>query len=291
MQNGAGAVRLRRSVLYAPASNSRALEKARSLACDGVILDLEDSVAEEQKDAARAAALEALASGYEARETVLRCNALETPWGRSDLAAAVVSGPHAVLIPKVRTAGDVLAVERELEAAPAHTRIWAMIETAQGVLNLTEIAATSTRTRLAGFVAGPNDLAVELGHRGGADRAWISPVLSQIVVAAKAFGLTALAGTYNDFEDETGLERECREEAAFGFDGKTLIHPRQIETANQAFSPTPEELDWARAVIEAFAAPEAKGRGAIRLQGRMVERLHLKDAERILALSRGPAGP
>ena len=279
------AQRPRRSLLYVPASNARAIEKARTLASDGVILDLEDSVAPEAKAAAREAARAAIAAGFGGREVIVRCNGPETDWGADDLDMAIAAGPDGVLLPKARSVEDIEVYGRRLVAAPPHTRLWAMVETAQGVLNLEQIAGTARTHRLAALVLGPNDLGAELRLKPAPGRAPLLPILSRMVVAARAHGLAALGGTYNAFEDVTGFEAECRQDAAFGFDGKTLIHPAQIEIANHLFSPSPEELAWARAVVEAFAAPEATGKGAIRLQGRMVERLHLEDARRVLALA------
>ena len=279
------AQRPRRSMLYVPASNPRAIEKARGLPCDGVILDLEDSVAPDAKAAARTAAAAAIAAGFGGREVILRCNGADTPWGSDDLDMAAAAGPDGVLIPKARNAGDIEANDGRLADAPPSIRLWAMVETAEGVMNLEHIARAAIGRRLVGLVLGPNDLAAELRLRPAPDRAPLLPIISRMVVAARTFGLAALGGPFNAFEDAAGFEAECRQDAAFGFDGKTLIHPAQIEIANRAFSPSPEELAWARAVVEAFAAPEAAGKGAIRLQGRMVERLHLDDARRVLALA------
>lgn len=282
-----GTDRPRRSVLFVPAANPRAIAKARTLDCDAVVLDLEDSAAPEAKDAARAAARDALAEGFSGREAAVRCNGLDTGWGEADLRMVCEAGPDAVLAPKIRSAEDLIAVDGALDWAPAHTRLWAMIETAEGVLNLKEIAAAAHRTRLAALVLGPNDLSAELRLRKGMGRTALHPILSEIVVAARAHGLVALGGAFNAFGDDAGLEAECREDAAFGFDGKTLIHPRQIGIANRIFSPTPEEVAWARAVVAAFTAPEAEGQGAIRLGSEMIERLHLKDAQRILRTAWG----
>jgi citrate lyase subunit beta/citryl-CoA lyase len=276
--------RPRRSVLFVPASNPRALAKVRELDCDGVVLDLEDSAAPEAKAAAREAAREAIAEGFGRRELVVRCNGLDTPWGAEDLAMAAAAGPDAVLAPKVRSAEDVAAIEKALAGAPARTRIWAMIETPAAVLALGGIAAAAARTRLQALVLGPNDLSAELRLRKTSGRTVLHPILSQIVVAARAHGLIALGGAFNAFENQAGFEAECHEDAAFGFDGKTLIHPRQIEAANRIFSPSPAEIAWAEAVVAAFGAPEAEGKGAIRLGSEMIERLHLRDAERILHL-------
>ena len=278
--------RPRRSALFVPASNPRALAKARELQCDAVLLDLEDSAAPEAKQAAREAARTAIGEGFGPREVVVRCNGLDTAWGAQDLAMVAAAGPDAVLAPKGRSAEDVAALDAALAATPARTRIWAMIETPQAVLELAAIAAAARGTRLEALVLGPNDLSAELRLRKSSGRAPLHPILSQIVIAARAHGLLALGGAFNAFEDQAGFEAECHEEAAFGFDGKTLIHPRQIEAANRIFSPSPEEIAWAEAVVAAFAAPEAQGKGAIRLGSEMVERLHLRDAERILRIAR-----
>ena len=268
-----------------PASNPRALGKAGQLPCDGVILDLEDSVAPEAKEAARAAAGEAIERGFGGREVVLRCNSHDTLWALDDLLMAVRSGPDAVLAPKVRTPEDVLAYDAALEGAPERTRLWVMIETPAAVLNLRDVVALSATTRLAGLVVGLNDLALELGARPARGRAAMLPVLSQTAIAARAHGLLAFDGTFNDIQDEAGLAAECRQAVELGFDGKTVIHPAQIAPCNAAFSPSPGEIEWARKVVQAFASPDAAGKGALRLDGRMVERLHLQQAERLLRLA------
>jgi citrate lyase subunit beta/citryl-CoA lyase len=275
--------RRRRSVLFVPAVNPRALEKALSLDCDGVIVDLEDSVAPEAKPAAREAALAAVGRGFGAREVAVRCNGLDTPWGEADLRALAGAGPDAVLVPKIRTAKDVAACEAALAAAPGRTRLWAMIETPEAVLELKEIAAAGAR--LAALVLGPNDLAAELRLKPAFTAAALRPVRTGLVLAARARGLVALGGVHTGLEDLAGFEAECREEAGFGYDGKTLVHPTQIAPANRAFSPSQEEVAWARKVVAAFAAPEAAGKGVIRLEGRMLEALHLHDAERVLAMA------
>ena len=275
-------LRPRRSLLYVPASNARALDKARTLPCDGVILDLEDSVAPEAKDAARAAAVAAVRGGFGGREVVVRCNGLETAWGQADLEALAEAAPDAVLAPKVSSAAEVLAYDRALAAS---TRLWIMVETARAVLNLREIVQTAAGTRLEALVLGPNDLSADLRLKGPIARAGLKTTLLHMNIAARAHGLAALGGVYNAIDDAAGFEAECAEEAGLGLDGKTLIHPGQIEIANRAFSPSAEEIAWAKAVVAAFAAPEADGKGAIRLDGRMVERLHLKAAERILRMA------
>ena len=277
--------RPRRSVLFIPASNPRAMAKAASLECDAVILDLEDAVAPDAKDAARAAAVALVQAGLAGRELIVRCNGLDTPWAAQDLAALAAAGPYAVLAPKVRNAAELHAYDRALAGAPAHTRLWAMIETAQGVMNLEEIAEQAGATRLAALVLGPNDLALDLRLKPLPARAPLQPILSRLVIAARAHGLVALDGAYNAIDDLEAFTVECRQAAAFGFDGKTLIHPSQIEPANRAFSPSPQEITWARAVVEAFSAPGAAGQGALRLEGRMIERLHLAEAKRVLRLA------
>lgn len=271
-----------RSALYLPASNARALIKARSLACDAVILDLEDAVAPEAKISAREQAAAVLAEGFGDRIVVLRVNGLGTEWGREDLAMAVRAGPDVVLAPKVDDAGAVDAYDAALGAAREALRLWAMIETPAGVLRLPEIAACAGRTRLAGLVMGLNDLALALRARWTPGRAAFTGALQATVLAARANGLLALDAVFNNLEDAAGLDAECRQGRELGFDGKTVIHPRQIETANAAFSPSAEEVAWAETVVQAFADPANAGRGALRVGGAMVERLHLVEAEGLL---------
>lgn len=270
-----------RSALYLPASNARALAKARELPCDAVILDLEDSVAPESKSVAREAACAALRQGMGARLAVLRVNGLDTEWGRTDLASAVRAGPDAVLAPKVEDAVSLRAYDAALAAAPETVRLWAMIETPRAVLNLPEIAACARETRLAGLVVGLNDLALALRARWTPGRPAFTGALQATVLAARAHGLLALDAVFNALEDPEGLEAECRQGRDLGFDGKTVIHPRQIEPTNRAFSPTAHEVAWAQAVTQAFADRGAAGVATV--EGAMVERLHLMEAERILA--------
>jgi len=277
--------RPRRSLLYMPASNLRAIGKARELACDGVILDLEDSVAPEAKPEARANAVAAVGAGFGGRQVVVRCNSLDTPWGAEDLRAVAQAGPDVVLAPKVSSPAEVHAYDRALAGAPGHTRLWIMVETARAVAGFEEICQTAGSTRLTGMVVGPNDLGQDLRLRAGHARAALRPILSRVIVAARAHGLLAFGGTFNAMDDKAGFAAECAEEAGWGFDGKTLIHPGQIAIANAAFSPSPEEIAWARAIVAAFAAPDAAGKGVIRLDGRMIERLHLAAAQRLLALA------
>ncbi|MCP3735786.1 CoA ester lyase [Sphingomonas sp. RP10(2022)] len=274
----------RRSVLFMPASNPRAMAKARGLDCDAVILDLEDAVAPEAKARGREAALAEAAEGFGGRTCAVRINALDTPWGQGDaVAASRASGVAAVVVPKVASAADLVAVRAALgtDGPP----VWAMIETCGAMLRLAEIvgAAAATRTEL--LIAGTNDLAKEMRCRSGVDRAPLVPALAQLVIGARAAGLVVLDGVYNAIGDAAGFAAECAQGAMLGFDGKTLIHPAQIAAANAAFGPSDEELAWARGVVAAFAAPEAAEKGAIRLDGAMVERLHLAEAERLLALA------
>jgi citrate lyase subunit beta/citryl-CoA lyase len=279
-------IRPRRSALYMPASNSRAVEKARALPCDVVILDLEDAVAPEAKPDARAAAVAAVkAGGFGRREVVIRVNGLSTPWGADDLAAASEAGPDAVLVPKVNSPADVEAYDRALAAAPATTRLWAMIETCPAMFDLIGIAAASARTRLAAFTMGINDLAKEMKARQTPGREAFVPFLSMAVAAARAHGLVALDGVHNEIDDLALLEATCRQGAEFGFDGRSVIHPTHLETCNRVYAPPADDVSWAAAVVAAFANPENEGRGALRVEGRLAERLHLSEARRLLDLA------
>lgn len=276
------APRPRRSALYMPAANARAIEKARSLDCDVVILDLEDAVAPEAKADARRQATEAVRTGgFGRREVVIRVNGLDTPWGADDLAAAAAARPDAILAPKVSSADDVAAYASAIGDRP----LWAMIETCSALFRLDTIAATARALPLAAWVIGTNDLAKEMRCRLDAERRPLLAALSLAVAAARAEGLVILDGVYNALEDDDGLGRQCRQGVEFGFDGKTLIHPRQIPVANAAFAPTEDEVLWARTVVEAFAQPENAGKGVLRVEGQMVERLHLEAARRALAIA------
>jgi citrate lyase subunit beta/citryl-CoA lyase len=278
--------RPRRSALYMPASNAKAIDKARSLACDVVILDLEDAVAPEAKAMARDQAVAAVrAGGFGRREVVIRCNGLDTPWGADDLIAAAAAGPNAILVPKVNHAADVAAYDAAIALAPDMTRLWAMIETCQSLFNLPQIAGASTSTRMTTWVMGTNDLAKEMRARQTPDRAPFHAALSLSVAAARLYGLTILDGVYNDIDNDEGLAAICEQGVDFGFDGKTLIHPRQVEICNRTFSPSDSDVVWAKAVIAAFALPENQGKGAIRVEGRMAELLHLVQAERLVAVA------
>ncbi len=277
--------RPRRSALYMPASNAKAIEKARSLPCDAVILDLEDAVAPEAKDMARAQAIEAVAAGgFGGRELIIRVNGLDTPWGADDLAAATKAAPDGILVPKVNDGSDVARYDAALAAAPAKTRLWAMIETCQSLFRLEEIAAARTSSRLSVWVMGTNDLAKEMRARQTPGREPFHAALGLAVAAARAYDLTILDGVYNDIDDDAGLEAICEQGVDFGFDGKTLIHPRQVEICNRVFSPSAAEIAFAQAVIAAYALPENAGKGAIRVEGRMAERLHLAQAQRLVAV-------
>jgi citrate lyase subunit beta / citryl-CoA lyase len=282
-------IRPRRSVLYMPGANDRALEKARSLPADGLILDLEDSVAPEAKAQARDKVIAAVKSGgYGSRELIIRVNALETPWGADDLKAAATAGPDAILVPKVSRPGDMVSAAKLLKAygAPAPTRLWAMMETPLAILNARDIAgvAADADSRFSCLVLGTNDLLKESRARALGDRFAIIPWLAMSVLAARSFGLDVIDGVYNDFKDDQGFRAECEQGRTLGMEGKTLIHPSQIEPCNQIFSPSQEEIVWSRKVIEAFALPEHKGKGVITVEGRMVERLHLVMAERVAAI-------
>jgi citrate lyase subunit beta/citryl-CoA lyase len=279
------AIRPRRSVIYVPASSARALEKARALPADAVIVDLEDAVAPAAKDPARASAVAALAQGgYGHREVVLRVNGAGTPWHAADLAAAARSAADAILLPKVESAAGVIAAVRALEAAgaPADRAVWCMIETPRGVLAAAGIAAVSPRVTC--LVAGTSDLVKDLGARHSVGRLEVLTSLGLVLLAARAHGLAALDGVHLDLADAAGLEAACRQGRDLGFDGKTLIHPSQIEAANRAFAPSAEDLAHARRVVEAHAEAGRRGEALVVVDGRLVEALHVAAAERVLAL-------
>jgi len=267
-----------------PASNTRALEKAKSLAVDTIILDLEDAVAPDAKDEARENACAALQSGdYRGRELVVRINAMETPWFAQDIKQACLAGADAVLVPKILSADDIIQVTDFMEDLDASldTRLWAMIEMPEAILKLAEIAALAPQRRLTTFVMGFNDLAKEM--RAEHDRTIFGPVMTQTVIAARAYGLNVIDSVYNDFNDPDGLASECREAKKLGFDGKSLIHPVQIETANRIFAPGADEIATAEAIIAAFADPINAGKGVIVVDGKMTELLHLKQARQLVA--------
>lgn len=284
------AIRPRRSALYMPGSNARALEKAREIDADVLILDLEDAVAPDSKEAARDQVCAAVkAGGYGRRELVIRVNGLDTPWFEADLAAATEAEPDAILIPKVSSPETLQRVGALLEGlwAAQAIRLWAMVETPLAILDIERIAraARDPRTRLACFVMGTNDLAKETRARFLPGRAPMLPWLTSALLAARAHGIDILDGVYNDIKDEAGFRAECEQARDLGFDGKTLIHPAQVGPANALFAPDEAELTRARAVIAAFALPENAGKGAIQLDGRMVELLHAEMARRTVALA------
>ncbi|MDB5442367.1 MAG: citrate lyase beta subunit [Phenylobacterium sp.] len=277
------ALRPRRSALYMPGGNARAIEKARTLPADVVILDLEDSVAPDAKHAARALAVEAVkAGGFGPREVVVRVNGLDTPWGAEDLEAAAAAGPDAILLPKISAPEDLFACAG---AVKGRARLWAMVETCQAIFRLDALGAAGRAHGVDVWVIGGNDLVKEMRCVPGEDRAPLAPALAFSVMAARAHGLVILDGVYNDIPNLAGLERECAQGRAFGFDGKSLIHPSHLEIANRAFSPPPDEVAWAHTVVAAYAAPENAGAGVIKVEGRMVERLHLAQAERLIAVA------
>ncbi|MDM7956495.1 CoA ester lyase [Blastomonas sp.] len=279
-------VRPRRSALYMPASNPRAIAKARSLPADVIILDLEDAVAPEAKQSAREAAIAAAAEGgFGNRELVIRINALDTPWGKDDLAAVAHADIDAVLVPKVYRPSDITACNAALADAPSRLQLWAMIETCAVVPHLDALAALSAGTRLSLFVMGVNDLAKEMRARLTPERTPFLPILTLAVAAARAHNVAILDGVCNEFRDLAVFQSEARQGLLFGFDGKTLIHPDQIAACNAVFSPSADELAHAEAVIAAFALPENAGKGAIRVDGRMVELLHLEQARLQVAIA------
>ncbi|MBY0563003.1 MAG: CoA ester lyase [Hyphomonadaceae bacterium] len=280
--------RPRRSCLYMPGANAKALEKAKTLAADVLLLDLEDSVAPEAKGDARAAVAAAVkVGGYGKREVIVRINALATPWGREDIAAAGAVRPDGLLAPKVETGDEVIALDDAMTEAgfADEATLWVMIETPRAILNLAPIAAAARGTRLSAFVMGTNDLAKEMRAKPGAARAPFWSALSLAVLAARAEGLSAIDGVYNDIANAEGFEAECRQGLEFGFDGKTLIHPSQIDVCNRVFAPSDDEIARARAVIAAFAAPENAGKGVIKVDGKMTELLHLEEAKRVVAVA------
>jgi citrate lyase subunit beta/citryl-CoA lyase len=279
------AYRPRRSVLYMPGANERALDKAKGLPADGLILDLEDAVAPDAKADARQRVADAIAGGeYGGRELVGRVNGLDSDWFPDDIRAVAAAGPDAVLVPKVGSVDDVRTIETAVEAAgaPDHTRIWAMLETPSAILNAVAIATASER--LTGFVMGTNDLVKELRAVRVPGRAPLLPALSWALLAVRDAGKVILDGVYNDLDDAEGFEAECRQGREMGFDGKTLIHPRQLEPCNRIFAPSEAELAEAKEVIEAWDAAQAAGQGGVvTVNGRMIENLHVDEARRTVA--------
>jgi citrate lyase subunit beta/citryl-CoA lyase len=283
-------IRPRRSVLYMPGSNARAIEKARTLPADAVILDLEDSVAPDAKAAARQQVMDAVTAGsFGAREVIVRINGLDTQWWLDDLNAVAKAKPDAVLVPKVSSPDHLEDVAERLVdiSADQKIRVWAMMETPLAMLNARDIAASArdVETRLAAFVMGTNDLAKETRAKITPGRAAMLPWLMNCVAAARAFGLDIIDGVYNELADADGFARECSEAREMGFDGKTLIHPNQIAPCNAAFSPSAEEVAQAQKIIAAFDLPENRDKGVVQLEGRMVERLHAEMARRTVAIA------
>ena len=284
------AFRPRRSVLYMPGSNARALEKARTLAADGVIVDLEDAVAPDAKEQARKQVADAVkAGGFGPREVFIRVNGIDTPWHADDLAAAAHAGPDAILIPKVGRVEQIEMIGQRLldMKIDRKTRVWAMIETPEAIFNINALAAEArdSETRLAGFVMGTNDLAKETRARLVPGRAPMLSWLARCLLAAHAHGIDILDGVYNNLSDAKGFEEECIQARDMGFDGKTLIHPNQIEPCNAVFSPGADEVAHARKLIAAFELPENKDKGVVQVEGRMVERMHADMARRTVAIA------
>lgn len=281
----------RRSLLFSPAANPRALEKAKALPADGYIFDLEDSAAEGEKAAARERIAAALRdAGYGRKERIVRINGLDTAWGRDDLRAAVQAGADGIVVPKITSAGDVLAAARLIADAggAGRTQLWTMIETARALLDIGEIARAGAQPEcnFAGFILGANDIARETRVAMMPGRAPMLAWLGQCVLAARAFGLTILDSVYNDFRNQEGLRAECEQGRQMGMDGKTLIHPAQIDVANAVFAPSAEAVADAERIVAAFALPENRSKGVISMDGRMVELLHVDMARRTLDLAR-----
>lgn len=279
-------VRPRRSVLYMPGANTRALEKARTLPADALIFDLEDAVAPDAKEAARANVVAAAQSkGYGKREIAIRCNGLATPWGAADITAIAKSGADAVVVPKVESAAEVASVIGLLDAAgaPESMAVWAMMETPKGILRAEEVAGSHPRLTL--FVMGTNDLVKDMRARHTPMRLPMITALGLGMLAARAHGLTILDGVYNDIQDAEGFRAVCQQGLEMGFDGKTLIHPSQVEPCNEVFAPSAAELEMAGKIVSAFKAAQAEGKGVVTVDGRMIENLHVEQAERALALA------
>ncbi len=279
-------IRPRRSVLYMPGSNARALEKGRTLAADGLILDLEDAVAPDAKSLARDQILAAIAAGgYGRRELILRVNGLATPWGYDDLVAAATSGADAVLLPKVGSADAIEQAVNLLESAgaPAELDVWCMMETPIGMLHAEEIAGA--HPRVACLVMGTSDLAKDLHARHTRERLPMLTSLGLCLLAARAHGLAILDGVHLDLADDEGFAHSCRQGVELGFDGKTLIHPKTIAAANEIFAPSAEEVEWSRKIIAAHAEAAAEGKGVVVVDGRLVENLHVENAHRVVALA------
>jgi citrate lyase subunit beta/citryl-CoA lyase len=279
-------LRPRRSVLYMPAANARALEKAKTLDADALIFDLEDAVAPDAKTTARTQACAAAkAGGYGKREIVVRVNGLDTPWGQDDVAAAASSGADAMLIPKVESQAQVAAAEAAMAraGAPAGMQLWCMMETPLGVLRAEQVAAASARVSV--LVLGTSDLTKDLRARHTTDRLPMLTGLGLALLAGRAHGKTVLDGVHLDLDDEAGFVAQCEQGLAMGFDGKTLIHPKQVEHCNRVFAPKPEEVELSRRIIAAFAEAERAGKGVVLVDGKLIENLHVENAKRTLAIA------
>ncbi len=278
--------RPRRSVLYMPGSNARALEKAKTLPADALILDLEDAVSPEAKAEARAqVAAAVLAGGYGGREILIRVNGLDTPWGHDDIVAAAKANPHGILLPKVESADTVRAAERIMDAAGASpaVSIWCMMETPRGILRAEEIAGATPR--LGGFVMGTSDLAKELHAHHTPLRLPMLTSLSLCLLAARAEGLAIVDGVHLDLKDDEGFRAACQQGLELGFDGKTLIHPNQVGPANEVFAPSPAEIEFSRRIITAYAEAQAQGQGVVLVDGKLIEILHVENAKRLVGLA------
>lgn len=288
MSASTASIRPRRSVLYMPGANERALEKAKSLPADSLILDLEDAVAPEAKVEARERVAGVVkAGGYGPRELIIRINGQDTEWGKADLRAAVQANPDAILAPKVTNAEDVRWLDEAISEAGGATepRLWVMIETPLAILNIHEIAATARSTRLSGFVMGSNDLIKDFRAEPMAGRENLAACYTLAIAAARAYDLLVFDGVYNDIANAEGFLAEAKQARAFGFDGKTLIHPSQVEPCNAVFAPTADAVAQARDVIAAFADPANTGKGVLKVNGKMTELLHLVQAKRTVAVA------
>jgi citrate lyase subunit beta / citryl-CoA lyase len=278
-------IRPRRSVLFMPGSNARALEKAKTLPADALIFDLEDAVAPDAKDTARQMVCHAVrAGGYGKRELIIRVNALSTPWGDADLAAVATCGADAVLLPKVESSDAVRQALNILteRGAPEQLAIWSMLETPRGILHAEDIAASP---RVAALVMGTSDLTKELHARHTRERLPMLPSLGWCVLVGRAYGLAVLDGVHLDLNDDEGFEYACRQAAEMGFDGKTLIHPKTIATANRMFAPSPDDIASARKIIAAHAEATAQGKGVVVVDGHLIENLHVEEARRVMVMT------
>jgi citrate lyase subunit beta/citryl-CoA lyase len=288
MSASTSSIRPRRSVLYMPGANERALEKAKTLPADSLILDLEDAVAPEAKAEARDRVCSVVkAGGYGPRELIIRVNGLDTEWGKADIKAAAQANPDAILAPKVATAEDIRWLDEAIaeDGASDKTQLWVMIETPLSILNIKEIAAVAKSTRLAGFVMGSNDLIKDFRAEPMPGRENLAACYTLTIAAARAYDLLVFDGVYNDIANAEGFVAEARQARAFGFDGKTLIHPSQVEPCNTIFAPPADAVAQAKDVIAAFADSANAGKGVLKVNGKMTELLHLAQARRMVAVA------